>query len=91
MEHQPNREALDTVHKTMITVNGRSKSVATEYLSYDEVVRLAFDNPPTGPDVMFTVTYRRGPRDKPEGTLIKGESIKVRAGMIFNVTATDKS
>jgi Multiubiquitin len=40
---------------------------------------------------MFTVTYRRGEGNKPEGTLVEGETVKVKEGMIFNVTATDKS
>ncbi|WP_408626473.1 multiubiquitin domain-containing protein [Amycolatopsis thermoflava] len=39
----------------------------------------------------FTVTFRRGSGHKPEGTLRPGETVKVKEGMIFNVTATDKS
>ena len=40
---------------------------------------------------MFTVTYTRGEGHKPQGTLVEGETVKVKDGMIFNVTATDKS
>ena len=46
---------------------------------------------PSGPNTIFTVTYRRGEGKKPEGTLVDGESVKVKDGMIFNVTATNKS
>lgn len=75
-----------------IVVNGRQKTVpAKERLSFSEVVALAFDNPPTGPNIVFTVTYRRGHGEKPEGTLVEGETVKIKDGMIFNVTATDKS
>jgi hypothetical protein len=74
-----------------ITVNGRQKVVTTRELSFTEVVALAFDDPPTGPNFVFTVTYRRGQGNKPEGTLVEGETVKVKDGMIFNVTATDKS
>lgn len=52
---------------------------------------LAFENPPTGPNIVFTITYRRGHGDKPEGTLVEGGTVRIKDGMIFNVTATDKS
>jgi hypothetical protein len=74
-----------------IVVNGRQKAVTTDELTFAEIVALAFDNPPAGQNVLFTVTYRRGHGNKPEGTLIDGEVVKVKDGMIFNVTATDKS
>lgn len=74
-----------------IIVNGRQKIIAKKELSFAEIVALAFDNPPTGPNIFFTVTYRKGDGNKPEGTLVDGETIKIKDGMIFNVTATDKS
>jgi hypothetical protein len=78
-------------HEATIIVNGRKKVVTAKELSFEEVVALAFENPPSGENVFFTVTYRRGHGQKPEGTLVKGETVKVKDGMIFNVTATDKS
>jgi hypothetical protein len=74
-----------------IIVNGRPKTVSDKEVSFAEVVALAFDNVPSGPNIVFTVTYRRGHGDKPEGTLVEGGTVKVKEGMIFNVTATDKS
>ena len=75
-----------------IIVNGRPKVIQNKKeLTFDEIVALAFDNPPTGQNVVLTITYRRGPADKPEGTVIAGETVKIKDGMIFNVTATDKS
>lgn len=75
-----------------IMVNGRGHVVAKEELGYDELVKLAFgNNPPSGPYIVITVTYRRGHGNKPEGSLRIGETVKVKDGMIFNVTATDKS
>jgi hypothetical protein len=76
---------------TEIVVNGREKTVEKNELSFDQVVDLAFNPRPTGQYVVFTITYRRGQGNKPEGTLIEGQSVKVKDGMIFNVTATDKS
>lgn len=76
---------------TTIIVNGRPKVVSAKELSFAEVVALAFDNPPTGENIVFTITFRRGNGNKPEGTMIEGEVVKIKEGMIFNVTATDKS
>lgn len=74
-----------------IIVNGRQKVVSARELSFAEIISLAFDPPPTGEFIVFTVTYRRGHGNKPEGTLVEGETVKIKEGMIFNVTATDKS
>lgn len=74
-----------------IVVNGQQKTVEKEDLIFDDVVALAFDPVPTGENMMFTITYRRGHGNKPEGTLTEGESVKVKEGMLFDVTATDKS
>jgi hypothetical protein len=73
-----------------IIVNGRSKVVPKEEMTFEEIVALA-DGLPTGPNVVYTVVLRKGEVKKPEGTLVAGDHIKVKNGMIFNVTATDKS
>jgi hypothetical protein len=75
-----------------IVVNGREKEVGERELTFTELVGLAFNGmPATGNNTIYTITYRRGDGSKPEGTLVEGESVKVKDGMIFNVTATDKS
>jgi hypothetical protein len=74
-----------------VIVNGRKNEVTTEHLSFDQVVALAFNPVPTGPNILFTITYRRGPRENPEGSLLEGQTVKIKDGMIFNVTQTDKS
>jgi hypothetical protein len=74
-----------------IIVNGRQKIVTEKELSFAEIVTLAFENPPSGPNIMFTITFRNGPHKNPEGTLLEGGTIKIKNGMIFNVTPTDKS
>jgi len=78
--------------KTTIIVNTREKPVSQSELTFDEVVALAFENPPTGPYICFTIVYRNGPTSNPEGTMVEGGNpVKLQCGMIFNVTATDKS
>jgi hypothetical protein len=74
-----------------IIVNAREKVWTEKEISFDQVVKLAFPTPPPGENIVYTITYRRGEGHKPEGTMTEGESVKVKDGMIFNVTATDKS
>lgn len=74
-----------------IIVNARQKVVTERFLSFAQVVALAFDNPPTGPNIMFTITYRNGPPKNPEGSLLEGQSVKIKDKMVFNVTPTNKS
>src|SRR5262245_35958345 len=72
-----------------IIVNGRQKKVTEDTLTYDQIVNLAFDNnPPKGPNVVITVTYKS---EGKHATLLPGGSVEIKNGMIFNVTATDKS
>lgn len=75
-----------------IIVNGRERSwPKNSEISYEEVVGLAFENPPTGKDIQITVQYTRGEGHKPSGTLVEGQSVRVKEGMVFDVTATNRS
>jgi hypothetical protein len=73
-------------HDFNIIVNGRPKKVVDEVQTFDSIAALS--GLPTGPDTIFTITYRKGHN---EGTLVAGGSVTIENGMIFNVTATDKS
>lgn len=78
-------------HLVTIFVNGRPRQVEKAELAFEEVVRLAFPNATFGPDTEYTVTYSKGHSNKPTGTLTVGQTVKVKEGMIFNVTETNKS
>lgn len=71
--------------------NGRPKVMPKDEITFDEVISFAFDQPPTGDGVQFTVQYSKGNSDKPKGTLLEGQSVKVKDGMEFDVTATNRS
>ena len=75
-----------------VIVNTRMKAVdKNEEISFEEIVSLAYDdNPPTGPYLEFTVMYRRGQGNK-DGSLVAGQTVKVKDGMVFSVSATDRS
>jgi hypothetical protein len=77
--------------KFTIIVNGQKKVVAAKTVTFDEIVKLAFPTPPQGANILYTVSYEDGPRVNPQGSMVEGQSVKVKNGMIFNVTATDKS
>ena len=79
-------------HKTVtIVVEGTPHQWAEEYIAYDEVVTLEVPDYAQNPEITYTVIYKRGPRDKPEGTLSKGGTVKVLEGMVFNVSPTGQS
>src|SRR5690348_15370316 len=81
----------ETGHLVTIIINAREHTTTSKELTFDQIVALAFPNPPSGENVLFTITYRRGHGDKPEGSLLAGESVKVKDGEVFVVSATDKS
>jgi hypothetical protein len=85
--------ATDVDAKTVIIiVNGREKTVEGKEIAFRQVVELAFPNPWNDPNTIYTVTFTRGPdADKPQGTLVDLKSVNVKKGMIFNVTATNRS
>lgn len=80
-----------TEKETTIIVNARPFTVTAKELSFDDIVGLAFDNSQRGPQIVFTVAYRKGDEKKPKGTLVEGQTVKIKNGMIFDVTRTDKS
>ena len=75
----------------IIIVNGREVEFEGKQISFEQVTALAFPTAPHGASTAFTVTYKRGPSEQQQGSMVEGDLIKVKKGMVFNVTATDKS
>jgi hypothetical protein len=71
-----------------VFVNSRKKVVTVAVLSYEDVLKLAFDPVPSGPGVSFSVSYSHGHH---EGILVAGQTVNIEEGFNFNVTKTDKS
>ena len=86
-------ESIDVEgHKTVtIVVEGTPHEWPEEYINYEQVVTLEVPDYSQNPQITYTVFYKRGPRNKPEGTLSKGGTVKVVEGMVFNVTPTGQS
>lgn len=79
------------VEKICIIVNTIEEYVEPGRLSFGELAKLAFPNTQVMPNTEYTVSYRKGTDNNPEGSLISGEFVKLKRGMIFDVSETDKS
>ncbi len=86
MSNSTNETRHDREHT--IIVNGRPKKWTEDDISFEQLVKLAFPDAQPNPNTAYTVTYKKG---GDQGSLVAGGSVSVKPGMIFNVTATDKS
>jgi hypothetical protein len=73
-----------------IIVNGRIKEVEEKKISYQQIINLAFDEIVQSPNVVYTVKYSKG-KHEDKGSMVEGDTINAKEGMIINVTKTDKS
>lgn len=75
----------------IIIVNGSPKKWNKKQISFAEVIILAYGNHIDNSTMVYTVAYEDGPRQNPEGSMVKGQVVFVKNKMIFHATATDKS
>lgn len=74
-----------------IIVEGTPHEWDQNKISYDEVVTLEVPDYAQHPEITYSIKYKNGPGNKPEGILVKGASVKVKNGMIFSVSETGQS
>lgn len=74
-----------------LIVNGREKPWDKKEISFQEVVMLAFAKYIDKPTMVYTVAYEDGPKENPEGSMVRGMTVFVKNKMIFHATETDKS
>ena len=66
-----------------IFINGKRLPVFVEEIAFEQLVETATETlNPTGD---FLVQYTRGCQDKPSGTLLPGQTVRVKDGMEFDV------
>lgn len=81
----------DKVHKDVtIYVNTIGHEWPKDDISYEQVVALALPTLPPGQTDGYTVLYQRAHGNK-DGNLVAGQTVKVKEGMVFDVTATHLS
>lgn len=85
-ERKPQKKELE------IIVNGVKKQIEKKEISFEDAIRLAFGTFDSAATVAYTVTYsyKKGHHND-KGVLVKGDSVKLKEGMVFNVTRTTRS
>ncbi|MEA5020486.1 MAG: multiubiquitin domain-containing protein [Gordonibacter sp.] len=74
-----------------VIINGREAVVPHEKITFERIIELAFGSYDPDPAIAYTVGYSKGEDKKPKGVLLKGQSVMVKNGMIFNVSKTNRS
>lgn len=88
---EENKTEQKPVQKSyIIIVNGREKEVEFHKASYNEIIILAFGQIDESPNAVYTVTYSKGNKGS-KGSMVQGDVVTVKQGVVFNVTRTDKS
>jgi hypothetical protein len=91
MENDKNENAPGQNKDYIIYVNTREKTWLKKTITFEEVVILALGSMSNDPNIVYTVTYKKGENNKPEGIMVKGDEIKVKNEMRFNVVETNRS
>lgn len=87
-EEKDQRTKTEVFH---IVVNTRPKDVTQEVLTFDDITKLAFPTPDGITNPIFTVSFKNADQKPSSGTLVSGESVKIKDGTIFNATRTGQS
>lgn len=91
MESNETNDQKPPLKEVTIVVNTRKHQVPPPKITFNEVVTLAFGSVSTNPNIVYTVTYKNGPKPNPEGTMDKDSSVHIQEGMQFSATQTDRS
>lgn len=66
-----------------LVINGRGFIYPGQEISYKQIVEQAFPNPSSKMD--YIVTFSKGPSEMSSGTVVSGNSVRVKSGMQFTV------
>jgi hypothetical protein len=88
--NNPNADEAPGQNKTYeVIVNGRPRTVTEHKFTYLQIVQLAYPGEQPTDKIVFTVTYS-SPHGK-DGSMVEGDKINIKHGIIFNVRKTDQS
>jgi hypothetical protein len=74
-----------------IIVEGSPHEWPKGEITYAEVVTLEVPDYAQHPEITYSVKYKKGHGNKPEGILAPATSVRVKEGMIFSVSETGQS
>lgn len=78
-------------HKIILIVNAKEKSWNKKSISFEEVVALHYGSFDPNPQLSYSVTYKNGPKENPDGIMTLGETLIVKNKMNFHVSRTTQS
>ena len=82
---------VEHMQRVTIIVEGAPHEWPKGEITYVEVVTLEVPNYLEHPEITYSVKYKNGHGNKPEGILPTGGSVKVKEGMVFSVSETGQS
>lgn len=74
-----------------IVVEGTPHEWPKDDITFAQVVTLEVPDYSQHPEITYSVKYKNGHGNKPEGILAPGGSVKVKEGIVFNVSETGQS
>jgi hypothetical protein len=84
-------ESRKVDHQVIIFVNAVEKPWNKKVINFKEVVILEYGSYDTNRDIKYSVTYKNGPKENPEGIMHEHETLFVKNKMKFYVTRTNRS
>ena len=72
-------------------MDGTAHEWPKDEITFAEVVTLEVPDYAQHPEITYSVKYKNGQGNKPEGILSPGASVKVKDDMIFSVSETGQS
>lgn len=86
--HHPGPGDERTDRPIQIILNAQPVTVPDETVTFEQILKLLADY---DPNYLYRVTYEKAAGPHTSGTLVAGQTVKVRKGTIFHATPTDKS
>ena len=74
-----------------IIVEGTPHEWPKDEITYAEVITLEVPDYAQHSEITYSVKYKNGHGNKPEGILSPGSFVKVKEGMVFSVSETGQS
>ncbi len=87
----PEKAAPETKTVTIVVNGTPHEWPKNDDITYAQIVTLDVPDYAQHPEITYSVKYKNGHGNKPEGTLSPGGSAKVKDGMSFSVSPTGQS
>lgn len=86
-----NENAPGQNNNFIIYIDSREKVWSKKNITFEEVIILKNGSISSDPNMSYSITFKKGDNEKPEGIMVAGDEIKVKNEMKFNVSETNRS